>query len=134
MSDIQESYVYKNAETKLPSIGQDSGNNNITEDDINKMMNDWIKGFNHLDKPYKIGQLYRKTRTHSKSGVLMLLNLLYAFKSVLELQFKETVDKTKRDILDNTIKSMEHMILLLKQTDVDVDRDDILALMRGFVS
>jgi hypothetical protein len=65
----------------------------------------------------------------------LIINLLTALKSVIEMELSQSHENNeKQDILQNTMKSMEHMLILLKQTGVDIDRDIVLAMFRGYVS
>ena len=116
-----------------PTIGSKAAVG-VEEEEIYEQMNKWARQFPHLQKQYQLGQLFRKTRNHSQSGIDLMLQMMNSFKEVMELQLKEEQDKEKRAILQNDVKSMEHMLLLLKQANIDVEKDHILMMLRGFVS
>lgn len=106
----------------------------VQEKEINDLINRWSKQFPHLQKQYAIGQLYRSSRNHSKSGIDMMIQITKALKEVLDAEFKENNNNEKIAIINNDIKSMEHMLILLKQANIDIDRDNVLMMLRGFVS
>ena len=116
-----------------PTIGSKQALS-VEEEEIYDQMNKWSRQFPHLLKQYQLGQLFRKTRNHSTSGIDLMLQLMNSFKEVMELDLKDEFDKEKRAILQNDVKSMEHMLLLLKQANIDVEKDQILMMLRGFVS
>ncbi len=132
MDNITETSIYKEATTipatslnKPPRIHQ-------TIQEISKSLDEMVDRESSEYGSHKLGRMYHNTISRNATSTDILVQFLNCYYELVhkELDYNNNIEKI--DIMKKSIKTMQNTLDILKQLDLQCDRDKMIAMMRAF--
>lgn len=134
MSDITENSIYKNAKDREPSNIMISKKPTHNIEDIAAILESFVKDQpEEIKAAYRLGKLYRDSIKPNSSSNDVILILLISYKEILqrELSYNNNIEKNK--IVKNCIEGLESFIKILEDSEINIDSNQFLFLLRSII-
>jgi len=133
MNDITENSIYKNAKDREPSNIMISKKPTGNIEDIAVILESFVKDQpEEIKAAYRLGKLYRDSIKPNSSSNDIILILLISYKEILQRELSyNNIEKNK--IVKNCIEGLESFIKILEDSEINIDSNQFLFLLRSII-
>lgn len=134
MSNITENAIYKNAEEVPASNIVASPKTEAKIEDIYKIVEEIVSRCDEKTRStYNLGKMYRNQISSKSSSNDILLVIINTYKEILQKELNYNNNIEKGEIVRNCITGLESLIKILENSEININGDQFLFLLRSII-